>query len=300
MVHSQCGPSWARTSDPLIMSFLYSIYYTLRKSRVICVIFNINRVLCIYTNIINCSFYVKYSTALHGFAEILAKKLAPFSISYCSLNIEIIIKDCYICELNILFFSMSSSLNIKNNIILSIFKDVKTVFRLRDIALILGEKDFESLNKKLNYYVRTNKLLNPRKGIYAKPNYNSEELACLLYTPTYISLEYVLQKEGVLFQFDSRITSVSYLSRSIDVQDKTFIYRKIKGEIIANTKGISRQINQVNIATGERAFLDLLYLNKNYYFDNLNPLNKAKIYDLLPIYMSKALTDRVKKLFSND
>jgi hypothetical protein len=113
-------------------------------------------------------------------------------------------------------------------------------------------------------------------------------------------LEYVLQKAGVIFQFDSRITSVSYLSRSIDVQDKTFIYRKIKGEIIANTKGIVRQIDQVNIASSERAFLDLLYLNKNYYFDNLNPLNKAKIYDLLPIYMSKALTDRVKRIFPGD
>lgn len=188
----------------------------------------------------------------------------------------------------------------KNNIILSIFQDVKTVFRLRDIALLVGEKDFESLNKKLNYYVRTGKLLNPRKGIYAKPNYNSEELASLLYTPSYISLEYVLQKAGVIFQFDTRITIISYLSRSIDVEDKTFIYRKIKGEIIANTKGISRQINQVNIATGERAFLDLLYLNKNYYFDNLNPLNKKTVYELLPIYMSKALADRVKKLFPDD
>jgi len=195
---------------------------------------------------------------------------------------------------------MYGSRIMKNNIILSIYKDIKTVFRLRDIALMVGEKDFESLNKKLNYYVRTGKLLNPRKGIYAKPEYSSEELACLLYTPSYISLEYVLQKVGVIFQFDSRITSVSYLSRSIDVQDKTFVYRKIKGEIIANTKGISRQINQVNIATGERAFLDLLYLNKNCYFDNLNPLNKAKIFDLLPIYMSKALTDRVKKLFPDD
>lgn len=188
----------------------------------------------------------------------------------------------------------------RNNFILSIFKDEKTVFRLRDIALLVGEKDFESLNKKLNYYVRTGRLLNPRKGIYAKPNYNTEELACLLYTPSYISLEYVLQKAGVVFQFDSRITSISYLSRSIDVEDNIFIYRKIKGEIIANTKGISRQKNQVNIATSERAFLDLLYLNKNYYFDNLNPLNKDKIYDLLPIYRSKALTHRVKKLFPDD
>ncbi|MCF8380785.1 MAG: hypothetical protein K9H49_14520 [Bacteroidales bacterium] len=195
---------------------------------------------------------------------------------------------------------MNSSSNIKNNIVLSVFKDEKTVFRLRDIALLVGEKDFESLNKKLNYYVRTGKLLNPRKGIYAKPNYSIEEVACVLYTPSYISLEYVLQKEGVIFQFDSRITSVSYLSRNVDVQDKTYIYRKIKGEIMANTKGISRQISQVNIATAERAFLDLLYLNKNYYFDNLNPLNKTMVYDLLPIYMSKALNNRVKKLFPDD
>jgi len=77
----------------------------------------------------------------------------------------------------------------KNSLILSIYKEVKTVFRLRDIALMLGERDFESLNKKLNYYVRTGKLLNPRKGIYAKPDYSSEELACILYTPSYISLE---------------------------------------------------------------------------------------------------------------
>lgn len=195
---------------------------------------------------------------------------------------------------------MNGSPNIKNNIILSIFQDVKTVFRLRDIALMIGEKDFESLNKKLNYYVRTGKLLNPRKGIYAKPHYSSEELACVLYTPSYISLEYVLQKVGVLFQFDSRITTISYLSRSIEVEDRIFIYRKIKGEIIANTKGITRQFDQVNIASGERAFLDLLYLNKNYYFDNLNPLDKTKVYDLLPIYMSKALTARVKKLFPDD
>jgi len=195
---------------------------------------------------------------------------------------------------------MTGSPNRNKNIILSIFQDEKTVFRLRDIALLVGEKDFESLNKKLNYYVRTNKLLNPRKGIYAKPNYSSEELACVLYTPSYISLEYVLQKAGVLFQFDSRITSVSYLSRNIEIEDKTFVYRKIKGEIMANTKGIVRQIDHVNIASSERAFLDILYLNKTHYFDNLNPLSKSKVYDLLPIYMSKALTDKVKKLFPDD
>jgi|GEM_PF-3945587 len=71
------GPRWARTIDPLIMSPLFSIYHPLRISQAICVIFNINKDLCVYTNKINCSFYVKYSTGLHGFAKILAKKLAP-------------------------------------------------------------------------------------------------------------------------------------------------------------------------------------------------------------------------------
>ena len=195
---------------------------------------------------------------------------------------------------------MLGSHNIKSNIILTIYKDIRTVFRLNNIAMLVGETNFQSINKKLNYYVRTGKLQNPRKGIYVKPNYNTEELACNIYTPSYISLEYVLQKAGIVFQYDSRITVVSYLSRSIEVADRTYLFRKIKGEILVNTAGIIRQDNHINIATAERAFLDLMYLNREYYFDNLNPLHKQLVYKLLPIYQSKALTVRVNKLLKND
>ena len=195
---------------------------------------------------------------------------------------------------------MFSSQNIKNNIVFTVYKDIRTVFRLNDVALLVGETNFQSLNKKLNYYVRTGKLQNPRKGLYTKPNYNPEELACTIYTPSYISLEYILQKAGIVFQYDSRITAVSYLSRSIDVAGQTYLFRKIKGEILVNTAGIIRQDNYINNATAERAFLDLLYLNTNYHFDNLNPLRKQLVYKLLPIYQSKALSIRVNKLLKND
>lgn len=193
---------------------------------------------------------------------------------------------------------MFSSQNTKSDIVLAIYQDIRTIFRLNDIAMLTGETNFQSLNQKLNYYVRTGKLQNPRKGIYAKPGYNAEELACTIYIPSYISLEYVLQKAGVVFQFDSRISVVSYLSRSIEVENQTYVYRKLKGELLVNTAGIIRQNNQVNIATAERAFLDILYLNADFYFDNLNPLNKELVYKLLPIYQSKALTLRVNKLLS--
>ena len=191
---------------------------------------------------------------------------------------------------------MFSSPNSKSDVVLTIYQDIRTIFRLCDIAMLTGETNFQSLSKKLNYYVHSGKLQNPRKGIYAKPKYNPEELACTIYTPSYISFEYVLQKAGIVFQFDSGISVVSYLSRSVEVENQNYFYRKIKGEILVNTSGIIRQNNQVNIATAERAFLDLVYLNADYYFDNLNPLNKDFVYKLLPTYQSKALMSRVKKL----
>lgn len=182
----------------------------------------------------------------------------------------------------------------KGNMILAVYSDKRNVFTLTDIAMLTNESNFNSLNGKLNYYVRNGKMLHPRKGIYAKPGYEPEELACVLYTPSYISLEYVLAKYGVIFQYDERITGVSYLSRSIQIDEKTFSYRKIKGEILIVTQGIN-QTGNVNMATPERAFLDMLYLNKEYYFDNLNPLNIELIRKLLPVYNSKTLTASVQK-----
>lgn len=191
---------------------------------------------------------------------------------------------------------MSGSRNTVSDIILKIYSEKFTVFRLRDISILTGETDFQSLNKKLNYYVRTGKLGNPRKGIYTKPGYSNEELACNIFIPSYISLEYVLQKTGIIFQYDSRITMVSYLSRSIEIENQLFSFRKIKQGTLVNFSGIIRNRDHINIASPERAFLDLLYLEKEYYFDNLNPLKRDFIMDLLPAYNSKTLAQRVKSL----
>ena len=195
---------------------------------------------------------------------------------------------------------MFSSSNTKKDIVLAIYREARTVFRLTDIAMLVGEDNFQTLNKKLNYYVRTGKLDNPRKGIYAKPNYNEEELACSIFAPSYISLEYVLQKSGIVFQYDSRITSVSYLSRNIKAGQQTFLYRKIKGSALVNTLGINRHNDHVNIATAERAFLDIMYLDKNCYFDNLNPLNMELVQKIIPIYESKELVRRLSKILTDD
>lgn len=186
----------------------------------------------------------------------------------------------------------------KKDFLLEIYKDTRTVFRLTDIAMLFPKEENKYLSDRLNYYVRTGRLLNPRKGIYAKADYNPLEFANLLFIPSYISLEYVLQQAGVIFQYDSRYTSVSYLNREIETEDRIYSYRKIKGEIIIDSTGILRKEN-VNIATPERAFLDILYLNKDFYFDNLNPLDKLLIDRIVPAYQSTALEKRVTKLLKN-
>ena len=194
---------------------------------------------------------------------------------------------------------MFSSRNIKKDIVLSLYMDKRTVFRLIDVAMLVGEISQQILSKKMNYYVQKGQLLNPRKGIYTKAEYNHEELACRLYSPSYISLDYVLQKAGIVFQFNSQITTLSYLSRILDIDKQSYRFRKIKGEILTNTEGILRQDNHVNMACPERAFLDMFYLKPDYYFDNINSLNKVIVNELLPIYQSKALTQRVQKLITD-
>lgn len=187
----------------------------------------------------------------------------------------------------------------KKDFILELYKDKRSVFRLSDIAMLFPQAEGKYLSDRMGYYVQTNRLLKLRRGIYAKPGYNPLELANVLYTPSYISLEYVLQQAGVIFQYDSRYTSISYLSREVVIDGKTYSYRRIKEPIIMDTAGIIRNEDTCNKATPERALLDMLYLNKDFYFDNINPLDKQLIARILPVYKSIALEKRVAKLLKN-
>lgn len=184
--------------------------------------------------------------------------------------------------------------NIKDEI----YKSERTVFKLRDIGMLVGARNAENLKALVNYYVSKGVIRNVRRGIYVKDSYSTKELACRIYTPSYISLETVLQRAGVIFQYASTITAVSYLSRVITVDGIEIDYRKIKDSVLCENKGIEREGN-VSMAIPERAFLDRLYLNKNYYFDNISPLDKNVIEELLSIYNCRALERRTRRLFRN-
>ena len=189
---------------------------------------------------------------------------------------------------------MSSQINILEVIL----RSSRTVFNVQSLRMLAESKDSQKLTKSLHYYVKEGKIRNPRRGIYTKATYDEKEMACGLFRPAYISLEYVLQRSGVVFQYDDAITCVSYLNRTVEIDDKTYQYRIINPELWIGMDGIEQHDN-ILIASPERAFLDMLYLSAgNCYFDNLHPLNKAKVKQLLPLYISKVLKQRVTKLLN--
>lgn len=182
-----------------------------------------------------------------------------------------------------------------NDFVLEIYRNPKTVFSFKDISLILQEDDMKSSKARVHYYVTKGVLRAVRKGVYVKPDYDQYELAANIYTPSYISLETVLEREGIIFQHYGSIFAISYLSREIKVDGKNIVFRKIKNEILFNNEGVKQKGNYP-LATKERAFLDAVYLYKDYHFDNIEGLNRNEVYRLADMYQCKTLVRKIKEI----
>lgn len=186
----------------------------------------------------------------------------------------------------------------QKNVLEAILNSSRSVFNIQSLRMLTECENSQKLTQSLHYYMKEGKVRNPRRGIYTKPVYDEQEMACSLFRPAYISLEYVLQRAGVVFQYDDAITCVSYLNRIVDIDEKTYQFRIINPELWIGMEGIEQHDN-ILIATPERAFLDMVYLCAgNCYFDNLHPLNKTKVKKLLPLYQSKVLTERTYELLN--
>lgn len=185
----------------------------------------------------------------------------------------------------------------KGHYLESILRSPKTVFSYKDVALLWRESNSEAVKVRLSYYARQGKLYRIRRGLYAKDkNYNKFELATRIFTPSYLSFETVLAKEGVIFQFYDEIFVASYLTREIEVDGQVYSFRRIKAPLLTNAVGVEHR-DETSIATKERAFLDMLYLNTEYYLDNVGSLDWGKVFEILPVYGNRRMAERVAKLY---
>lgn len=184
----------------------------------------------------------------------------------------------------------------ENDQLLDLMRLKNTIFTTKDVSLFWNEPRVDFVRKKLHRYLKSGKINSVRKGIYAKDkNYNKYELASKIFTPAYVGFETVLAKAGVVFQFYGQIFVASYLTRELTIDGQNYSFKKIKDSILTNRAGIEVRDNYF-VASPERAFLDIVYLNKDYYFDNLTNINWNKVSEILPIYGgNKRMAMKIKK-----
>ena len=182
-----------------------------------------------------------------------------------------------------------------DNLTAKLYQCPKTILTNKDLALIWEETNQNNLKAKIAYYAKQGVLIRLTRGVFAKDkNYNPKELATSIYTPSYISFETVLREAGVIFQHYDTIFVAGPWSKTLTLDKTNITFRKLKDIVLFNPTGITSN-NNFSIASPERAFLDMIYLFPKYYFDNLNPINWEKCFELAKIYENKQLIKRLAK-----
>ncbi|MCX6160243.1 MAG: hypothetical protein NTV87_02740 [Ignavibacteriae bacterium] len=172
----------------------------------------------------------------------------------------------------------------------------KTVFTFRELTMLWNDVPVQTALSRVHYYVKNNQLYQIRNGIYSKDkDYDVFELATKIFKPSYISFETVLGMEGVIFQKYNSVFLASYQTKIINCDGNEFTFKKLKDSVLLNDAGIINK-DDIMIATRERALLDVLYLNKDYYFDNILSVDFDKVFKLLDVYNNKRMEADVKRL----
>jgi hypothetical protein len=186
-----------------------------------------------------------------------------------------------------------------SNSIVKLLSSGKTVFNVSDLAILWEIKNNDYLKSKIYYLIHAGDLIRLHHGIFAVDiKYNKYELAGKLNNPSYVSLETVLRAKDIIFQYSSEITSVGRNNKHYVINGVNYVYRKIKDNILYKSDGLENMDNYM-IASRERAFLDMIYLNKNYYFDNLDSLDWKKSFELAIIYNNKSMIKRLKNYYKD-
>ncbi|MCX6733831.1 MAG: hypothetical protein NTX63_03375 [Candidatus Peregrinibacteria bacterium] len=129
------------------------------------------------------------------------------------------------------------------------------------------------LNGRIQRALKSGKLLKLKKGMYVvAENYIQESdktkltefVASQLYRPSYISLEYVLEKHGMLTRADGPILITSITTKNTSNFKNfagNYTYRNVKPSIYFGFEKVIFRDNAYHIATKAKALFDHLYLN---------------------------------------
>jgi predicted transcriptional regulator of viral defense system len=145
-------------------------------------------------------------------------------------------------------------------------------FTKTNLKLFQDNSDF-SFDKNIQNWLKKGLIKKLKNGLYCTEKYFLKEKEPTLYQefianklvfPSYLSGEYVLQKDNILTEAIYSITSVTIKStRNYENFLATFRYYNIKKELFLGFQEINFGKNKILIATRAKALFDFIYLKKN-------------------------------------
>ena len=144
-----------------------------------------------------------------------------------------------------------------------LLKVINGAYFSRSDLLSQGQKIF---GYQLHLWVKKGYLLKLRNGVYAfvkdRERIKSEEIATLLYQPSYLSLESALAWYGLIPEMVyAHVSVTARINRTFTNVFGTFIYRHLKAELFWGYTEIKTDHGHYLLAEPEKALLDYIYLN---------------------------------------
>lgn len=146
----------------------------------------------------------------------------------------------------------------------------EVVFHARDLAVIWGIVNTNTLHTTLSRYARAGLLFRLQNGLYSiKPSRELDPFLVgikVIHGFCYVSTETVLSRAGLIQQQLSHITLVSTVSKRFVLAGRAFRSRRMAEIYLLNEEGIER-VGSIYIASPARAIADMLYFDPHYHFD---------------------------------
>lgn len=149
------------------------------------------------------------------------------------------------------------------------------LFTIDNLASIETNKKY--LRIVLSRYVKSGILVRLKKGVYVAKEYldniekkqraveYAEFLACVLYEPSYLSLEYILHKHGVLTESTIVVTAVSLKkTASFNTTLGAYRYHAITDRLFVGFDSKRNGEYLIHRASLAKALFDFLYFRKNH------------------------------------
>jgi len=162
--------------------------------------------------------------------------------------------------------------------------------------------DQQNILVQVAFWVKKGYVKKVGKGLYLlaieENNLDPVTLAGKIYSPSYLSLEFVLNYYGIIPDTPGTFTSVS-TKKTMFFQNQfgNFSYQKIKNNLFTGYQSIAKGKSSINLATPEKALMDFLYLNKSRLIPESNFWKEMRVDE--EFRFNKRIIDHLKKLFND-